>query len=245
MSLPATINPATLWDTNNANQINWNSTPTAVSLQDTNAANYSFGVSLVSIKQVGGNTSSAYTYTLAWASQVNSKTKPATGAYLQQWFSPMWNVSAASGFTNYICTSAITQGSSSTSFKTTNTSSDLSVSTMDKNQSNTIIGTTVTNGDFVVVDGLTSMVADDNGWYTNSCQGYRSDQDTNTDLSAFTVGTSVKYTAGYKYLPTSTGTAPISQFSSTGAILSYVILDSAVALTMSAAAAAAVSALAF
>lgn len=242
---PATVNPSDFWETNNGNQVNWNSLPTTYDVQALTSANYYMGASLVSIKILGGSTSAAYTYTLAWATSVSSKTKPANNNYMQQWFSPQWNANASTGFVNYICSSQLKTGVVNATNKTTLTTTDLAVSGRNKGYQSTLQGTSTENGEFVTVSSTVATAADADGWYTSSCMGYRNDQDTNNQLASFTVGSAVTFKAGYKYLPTGASTTPISQSPALADVLTYTVLDAAVALTMTAATAAAVSTLAF
>ena len=89
------------------------------------------------------------------------------------------------------------------------------------------------------------MTADANGWYTSYCSGFRSSIDSTAGLSTFTVGSTVSWNAGYKQFATAAATAPAVQSPATTTDLTYTILDSATALTMSAATAVAMIAYTF
>jgi hypothetical protein len=132
-SIPAaTLNPYTLWDTNNKNLITKKSTPTNVDIlpvvnipagpaggtataptPGTPATAWHMGASLTSIKNQGLSISSQYF--LAWSTQVNTKTAPAVGNVQLQWFAPMWVASDPTGsYVNYICQNTISGTASAT-----------------------------------------------------------------------------------------------------------------------------------
>jgi hypothetical protein len=94
------------------------------------------------------------------------------------------------------------------------------------------------------LSGSLSTTVDANGWYNSYCTGYRSSLDSTAGLSTFTVGDKVLWEAGYKQYALAANTATISQ-SLPFTDFTYIVLDSAKALTLSAATAVAMIAYTF
>lgn len=120
---------------------------------------------------------------------------------------------------------------------------DLAVSTTGKQSAFTVSGTKIT--DSSATQASVGNPQPVNGWYTQYCTGFRTNNDSSTVLKAFTVGDVVEYVAGYKIYSSASTTTSVSKSTPLVAPLTYTVLDAAVALTMTSAAAMAVSALAF
>ena len=103
----------------------------------------------------------------------------------------------------------------------------------------------MTSGLYNSLSGVLTTTVDANGWYNSYCSGYRSNIDSTAGLSTFAVGDSVKWDAGYKQYISATATATFAQAPQFMTDFSYTILDSATALTMSAATAVAMIAYTF
>lgn len=267
-SVPAsTANPYDFWNDNTKNLYTQKSTPTnsdimplvsvpATAAVGTTAASpataWHMGASLTTIKNQGMSLSSQYF--LGWSTQVNTKTAPAAGNVQLQWFAPMWVAADPTGsYVNYICQSTITAGTTAGTTTATSTllaayaPKDLVTSSFGQGSAATITsaGTVIAPNSFFAQKSTSAQTADANGWFANSCQGYRSNADTTALITAFKVGDVVNYRAGFKYLKDGTATSAVVYSSPAMTVQGqFTITDGAAALTMSAAVAA-ILALAF
>ena len=267
-SLPAsTVNPYDFWNENTKNLYTQKSTPTnseilgLVNVPATPAAGttpaspataWHMGASLTTIKNQGMSLSSQYF--LGWSTQVNTKTAPAAGNVQLQWFAPMWVAADPTGsYVNYICQNTISAGTTAgTTTATPQTfaawsANDLVTKSSGQGSAATIAsaGTVIPSNSFFAQRAVSAQVADANGWFANSCQGYRSNADTTALISAFKVGDVVNFRGGFKYLKDATASSTTIYASPAMSVQSsFTITDGAAALTMSAAVAA-VLALAF
>lgn len=267
-SVPApTANPYDFWNENTKNLYTQKSTPTNVDIMPlvnvpaaaavgtapaTPATSWHFGASLTTIKNQGMSLSSQYF--LGWSTQVNTKTAPVAGNVQLQWFAPMWVAADPTGsYVNYICQNTISAGTTAGTITAAPqtfaawSANDLVTKSNGQGASATVAsaGTVIAPNSFFAQRATSAVVADANGWFANSCQGYRSNADTTALISAFKVGDVVNYRAGFKYLKDTTATSALIYASPAMTVQgTFTITDGAAALTMSAAVAA-ILALAF
>jgi hypothetical protein len=106
-------------------------------------------------------------------------------------------------------------------------------------------GTSVATSLYNSFSGVLNPTADANGWYNSYCSGYRSNIDSTAGLSTFKVGDQVAWEAGYKQYASAAAVTTTAQSPTFTVDFTYTILDSARALTMSAATAVAMIAYTF
>jgi hypothetical protein len=196
---------------------------------------------LTSIKRIAQtiNQSNGFEYWLGFTVQTNWKTSPAATNYLAQWWSPKWNAAAADGYTAYVCGQNFNGASSSTQI--VNVSSAFSgLYAAGAASGISAKGTAVTDAN----SKMSYSSATANGWTSAWCTGYRQLYIKNAALTDATVGNTVTFRAGWALSSSSTATSRL-QSGATASDLSYVILDLAIALTVSAAATSAIASLTF
>lgn len=99
-----------------------------------------------------------------------------------------------------------------------------------------------------VVSGAYTGTADENSWITYVCQGSRTGADATVNWSTFKADSVLKYTAGFRQYASANAPNPANKSPAPASMQSYIICESAagaIALTVSAATAYAVSTLSF
>ena len=106
-----------------------------------------------------------------------------------------------------------------------------------------------TNGDIISASwipqlGEIAFATQGQNWGYSSCIGFRAASIVDSAFTALNVGDTINYVNGFRILPTQNAQAsPLAQGESD--LMSYILLDLAVALTVSATAVSAVASLAF
>lgn len=184
----------------------------------------------------------SYTYTLAWSLQLNQKTAPAANNVVQQWIQYKWVSTDATQYVASICNNQYTSTGVSTPgtpVLRTGTTDLLAFGTGKASTAILAAGTALTD-DNIKLSATSGDTADVNGFFYQYCQGYRPSSDTTVGVTTFKVGDSVKYITGFRQSASNTATTSLSQ-STAVTDMTYVILDGAFALAVSAATALAVS----
>jgi hypothetical protein len=208
--------------------------------------------SLVSIKQ---SSTTGTTYSVAWALQLNTRVRPAAKSVWQVWWSPKWNsADTANGYTNHVCQATFNADFTSVEANSIrNAIGDPQSLGVGKNAATvlTSLGTAITVAPTSValnnIDGNTqAAVPVGDGWFTFLCQGFRTATDPTVGLAKFDVGSTVTFRSGFKMFKLDTSPNAVgSESAASTQDFTYVVVDSALALTVSAATMIAVSSLTF
>ena len=201
-----------------------------------NGSGFAMTSGFSSIKQDLGVTSLYY---LAWVDNLFTTTSLTSTNVIQQWFAPRWNAANANGYSNFIC--EFKSNEVATSVRNTPSSLSASVKNSNGYQAVNNQGTSV---DSLILQTGQANFAQSGGFTQTSCIGFRAAFEPNDAFTNLNVGDTISYVTGYRVLPNQqSGASAISQGESE--VLTYVLLDLAVALTVSATAVSAVASLAF
>ena len=237
--MTTTVSPYNFWKSNNSLSAGWYSSPTTVSVFPTNAANISQTASFVSVKNVSLG---SYTYSLAWSVQLNFKAAQAANNVVQQWIQYKWVTADATQYVASICNNSYSStavGSPAAPVLRTGTTDLLAFGT-GKTAATILSAGTALVDDNIKLSNTAVDTADSNGFFVHLCQGYRPSSDTTAGVTTFKVGDSVRYITGFRQSASATATTSLAQ-STPVTDMTYVILDGALAIAVSAATAIAVS----
>jgi hypothetical protein len=237
--MTTTISPYNFWKSNNSISAGWYSSPTTVTVFPTNAANISQTATFVSLKNVSLG---SYTYTLAWSLQLNFKAAQAANNIVQQWIQYKWVTADASQYVASICSntySTTAVGSPAAPVLRTGTT-DLLAFGAGKTAATILTAGTPLVDDNIKLSNTAVDTADTNGFFYHYCQGYRPSTDTTAGVTTFKVGDSVRYITGFRQFASSNATTTLAT-STPVTDMTYVVLDGALAIAVSAATAIAVS----
>jgi len=140
-------------------------------------------------------------YAIFWNVQVNHQAPVDQTVVQQIWFSPQWVLSDSTAFANFMCTDTITGSRQALThtwaYSMTFGRNDINAAATTAAQ--TVAGlSTFSDSNIWMYGQGQANTADANGWFSASCMGGRPNTYTSQMLTAFKLGTTFTFRAGYK-----------------------------------------------